>query len=185
MVNKKAPKRKNNKKNWRLTKQRLQILDFVRSNKIHPTAEAIHEGVKKIIPNISVGTVYRNLRFLRDHGLLKEFVINKVTHFEARVDSHVHFVCEECHGIEDVEDAKDIQMIREMQMIAEKSKFYIRSENYEIKGICKHCKMEQHPRKLTPELFCIACGHLNDDLKREEPVCTECKFQTDCAYVKV
>ncbi|MDP2684316.1 MAG: Fur family transcriptional regulator [bacterium] len=171
-------------KDYRLTKQRLVILDWVRKTHSHPRAEDVYKGVRKKLSKISLATVYRNLSFLSGHGLLKEFIIDKVAHFESRVDSHVHFVCEECHGIEDIEDAKDVGMIRELQAVAKKNKFYIRSENYEIRGICKRCKNVSNPRKLIPELFCIACGHLTDDLKKEEPVCLDCKFQLECNYQK-
>ena len=177
-------KAKSEKKDYRLTKQRLIILDWVRKNTTHPTVEDIFKGVKKNLSSISLATVYRNLRFLAEHGLLKEFMIDKVSHFEARVDSHVHFVCEACHGIEDIEDAKDASLIRELKDIAENNKFYIRTENYEIRGLCKQCQKTSHPKKTIPELFCIACGHLTDDLKNEEPVCVECKFQVECNYIK-
>ena len=169
---------------FRLTKQRLIILKYIRKSGAHPSAEVIYKAVKKKVTSISFGTVYRNLRFLRDHGLLKEFIINKVAHFEARVDSHMHFVCEKCHGIEDINGARDTKIIKEMKKIAEKNRFMVRSENYEIYGICITCQKEKHPRSLTPELFCIACGHLTDDLKKEEPVCKECKFQAECEYIK-
>lgn len=177
-------KGKSKKKEYRLTKQRLIILDWVRKNTIHPTAEDIYKGVKKNLSSISLATVYRNLRFLAEHGLLKEFMIDKVTHFEARVDSHVHFVCEACHGIEDIEGAKDISLIRELKELADKNKFYIRSENYEIRGLCKHCQSISHPKKIIPELFCIACGRLIDDLKKEEPICGDCKFKVECDYIE-
>ncbi|XOU94028.1 MAG: Fur family transcriptional regulator [Candidatus Kerfeldbacteria bacterium] len=172
------------KKDYRLTKQRLVILDWVRKNHVHPNAENVYKGVKKRLKNISLATVYRNLSFLADHGLLKQFIVDKVTHFESRVDSHVHFVCEKCHGIEEIKDSKDVPLIRGLKDIASKNKFYIRSENYEIRGLCKHCQKDSHPKKIIPELFCIACGHLTDDLKTEEPVCVECKFQVECNYLK-
>jgi len=175
---------KTKEKDWRMTKQRIEIFDYVRKNDTHPRAEDIYNGVKKKLKNISVGTVYRNLQFLRDHGYLKEFAVDRVSHFEARVDSHVHFVCDMCHGIEDIDGAKDVELIREFQQVADKNSFYIRSENYEIRGICKHCKKESHPKKMTPELFCIACSNILDDFKKESPVCKECKFSVECAYVK-
>lgn len=171
-------------KDYRLTKQRLVILDWVRKNHIHPNTEKVYKGVKKKLKNISLATVYRNLRFLADHGLLKQFMVDKVAHFESRVDSHVHFVCEKCHGIEEIKNSKDVPLIRELKNIADKSDFYIRSENYEIRGVCSKCKDSSHPKKIIPELFCIACGNLTDDLKLEEPVCHECKFKVECNYLK-
>ncbi|MBU0598379.1 transcriptional repressor [Patescibacteria group bacterium] len=172
------------KRDYRLTKQRLIILEQVRKNYAHPTADVIFNQVKKRISSISLGTVYRNLRWLAEHGLLKEFMIGKVSHFEARVDSHVHFVCEQCHGIEDLEGYKDKGLIKQLQSLAKKNKFMIRSENYEVRGICKKCRKTASPKKLVPELFCIACGSLNDDLKQETPVCQACSFKVNCNYIK-
>lgn len=171
-------------KDFRLTTQRLVILDWVRQNHTHPAAEDVYKGVRKKFKNISLATVYRNLSFLAGHGLLKEFYIDKVAHFESRVDSHVHFVCEACQRIQDIEDAKDVELVRAMKDIAEKKDFYIRSENYEIRGLCKKCRQQSHPQKAIPELFCIACGQLHDDLNKDEPVCRECKFNVACHYLK-
>ena len=55
-------------KNTRYSYQREVIYNNVMSRKDHPTAEQIYEDVKKEIPNISLGTVYRNLNFLSDEG---------------------------------------------------------------------------------------------------------------------
>lgn len=179
------PEKKNSaakKSDWRLTKQRMVILDYVRHNHSHPTVEAIFKGVKKELPKISFGTVYRNLNFLREHGYLKEFTIDKLTRYEGRVDSHVHFVCEQCHGIEDLEGAKDTKFVREMKKLAQHNNFMVRSENYEIRGVCKKCQRALSPKKIAPELFCMACGDLLEDLKKDAPVCEECCFSTNCYY---
>ncbi|MFA5134291.1 MAG: transcriptional repressor [Patescibacteria group bacterium] len=180
MPRQKAPATK--KSDWRLTKQRLVILDYVRRDHSHPTAEAIFSGVKKVLPRISIGTVYRNLGFLREHGYLKEFAIDKVTRFEGRVDSHVHFVCEQCHGIEDLRGSTDARLMREMKKLARSNHFMVRSENYEIRGVCRKCQRTHSPQELTPELFCMACGDLLEDLKKDTPVCKACSFSANCDY---
>ncbi len=175
---------KDNKKEFRLTKQRISILQQVRKDHGHPTAEIIYRRLKKQYPQISLATVYRNLRFLAEHGYLKEFVIDKVAHFEGRVDSHIHFVCEKCHGVEDLEGAGDKTLFNLVKSIAKKHTFYIRSENFEVRGICRTCQKTLTPKKLVPELFCIACGSLHDDLNKEEPVCASCNFKINCEYIK-
>ncbi|MFA6098094.1 MAG: Fur family transcriptional regulator [Patescibacteria group bacterium] len=169
-------------KDFRLTKQRIVILEQVRRDDSHPTANAIYSAVRTKYPQISFGTVYRNLNFLTEHGLLKECVIDKKSRYEARVDSHVHFVCEECHSIMDMDSQQDDQLIRELQNLASSKKFMIRSENYEIRGVCKNCQKTALPKKAVPELFCIACGSLLEDLEKEAPVCRECCFQINCSY---
>jgi Fur family peroxide stress response transcriptional regulator len=61
--------------NRRGSKQREAILRILQSTDIHPTADWIYMEVKKVIPNISLGTVYRNLNLLRDEGLIREVII--------------------------------------------------------------------------------------------------------------
>lgn len=166
---------------FRLTKQRLAILKYLRSVSTHPAAEIIYKEVKKEFSRISFGTVYRNLKFLREHGYIKEFIVNKVSHFDWRVDSHVHMVCDSCHCIFDLDDSK---LITQLQKLARQDNFLIRYENFQIRGYCKECRKKLSPKKHVPELFCMACSHLLDDLEKESPLCTECKFQVDCVYAK-
>ena len=54
-------------KKSRSTKQRAAILEILRKSGFHPTAEAIYREARKVLPNISLGTVYRNLNFLRNN----------------------------------------------------------------------------------------------------------------------
>lgn len=166
-------------RDWRLTSQRLTILDYLRKNRSHPVAEAIYRTVKKKLPSISFGTVYRNLDFLRRRGYIKEFVIDKVSHYEARVDSHVHLVCERCHRITDLPDR---ELVIEAKRLTQRQRFFARSDNLEIRGICADCQKKMSPREKVPELFCIACGELLEDLEKDAPVCQSCCFKTNCDY---
>ena len=50
------------------SRQRESIKEFLRTRKDHPTADVVYENMKLIYPNISLGTVYRNLSLLADHG---------------------------------------------------------------------------------------------------------------------
>jgi len=170
---------KDTPRDWRLTSQRLDILDFLRKDKGHPTAEQVYRGVRKKIPNISFGTVYRNLDFLRRHGYIKECVVDKVSRYESRVDSHVHLVCEGCHAIFEQKDGRLGTIAKDL---AEKSRFFMRSDNLEIRGYCRACQKKLSPKLKTPELFCMACGELLDDMHQEAPVCQDCCFQTHCRY---
>jgi len=167
------------KRDWRLTSQRLTILNHLRRDESHPVAELIYKKVKRQMPSISFGTVYRNLDFLSNHGYIKEFVIDKVSHYEARVDSHVHLICERCHKIEDLPDKN---LVLEAKKLTAKQRFFARSDNLEIRGICSACQKKMSVKEKAQELFCIACGELLDDLNKEAPICKECCFQTNCDY---
>ena len=59
--------------------------------------------VKPHIPNISMGTVYRNLSQLVDHGMILKFNFNGVSHFDANINIHQHFLCNNCQTIFDCE----------------------------------------------------------------------------------
>lgn len=64
------------KKMHRNTKQREAILNILRGTDAHPTADAIYDAVRKVIPNISKGTIYRNLNLLRETSQISELNLN-------------------------------------------------------------------------------------------------------------
>ena len=77
----------------RLTKQRQQILEIVQSACYHPTAEQVHTLAKRPIPDISVGTVYRNLDLLTADGMLRKIDIpGERTRYDADLKSKAYFV---------------------------------------------------------------------------------------------
>ena len=90
-------------KKERLTNQKKAILDYLKSVKTHPTAEEIYQKVKKKLPRISRGTVYRILNNLKKKNQIQE-IITEVSHFDADISSHTHFICQECGKIIDLFD---------------------------------------------------------------------------------
>lgn len=88
----------------RNTRQRTVILDILRQTRSHPTAEAIYREARKMLPNISLGTVYRNLNFLRDQGAVKEIRAcnGSGSRFEAMIPPHAHFHCDRCDAVLDI-----------------------------------------------------------------------------------
>ena len=90
------------------SKQREAIITVLRDMKTHPTASAVHERVREIIPNISLGTVYRNLAALRETGeVLAISIGDGFDHFDGDNRPHVHLHCRECKEIVDVDEAID------------------------------------------------------------------------------
>lgn len=86
------------------SKQREAILDFLATRKDHPTADVVYMNVRKQLPNISLGTIYRNLTLLSDNGeILRLRVGDGTDHFDADVSSHYHFICKECGSVLDLE----------------------------------------------------------------------------------
>jgi Fur family peroxide stress response transcriptional regulator len=120
------------------SRQRDLILNVVRSSRSHPTANWIYEKVKAIKPDISLGTVYRNLKILRDAGKIREFRIGKdVRCYDGDMREHSHVKCTECGCIEDIPFIYSDEYIREIE---EKTGFRIFRLRTEYFGICLKCR---------------------------------------------
>jgi len=116
----------------RITSQRKIILDYLKSVKTHPSTEEVYLAVKKKLPQISLGTVYRNLKNLKEKGEIKE-VFNEMSHYDGDISPHAHFVCEKCRKIFDVLEKVNIS----------KKKIKVGEiKNYQIYyyGFCKKCQ---------------------------------------------
>ncbi len=91
----------------RYSKQREAVYSVLKSTKTHPTVAWIHENAQKIIPDIGLGTVYRNLAELCEAGLIRKIAAdNNPERYDADVTPHVHFVCTQCNAITDVDSSK-------------------------------------------------------------------------------
>ena len=86
------------------SRQREMIKAFLKSRKDHPTADIVYINVRQQNPNISLGTVYRNLTLLADMGEIRRLRVGDgVDHFDADTSPHYHFVCTECGAVIDLE----------------------------------------------------------------------------------
>lgn len=86
------------------SRQRNMIKEFLVGREDHPTADVVYMNVRKQNPNISLGTVYRNLTLLADIGEIKRIRLGDgVDHFDADTTPHYHFICKECGNIIDLE----------------------------------------------------------------------------------
>ncbi len=86
------------------SRQRDMIKAFLMGRKDHPTADVVYMNVRKNNPNISLGTVYRNLTLLSELGEIRRLRLGDgVDHYDADTSPHYHFVCEECGSVIDLE----------------------------------------------------------------------------------
>lgn len=86
------------------SKQREMIKAFLMTRKDHPTADVVYMNVRQENPNISLGTVYRNLTLLADMGEIQRLRVGDgVDHFDADTSLHYHFVCTGCGSVIDLE----------------------------------------------------------------------------------
>ena len=87
-------------KNFR---KRNAILSYLQGTNAHPSAETIYSDLKAEIPDLSIGTVYRNLTHFRKQGLVSSIAtVNGVERFDANTEPHVHFICEGCDAVIDL-----------------------------------------------------------------------------------
>ena len=88
----------------RFSKQRECILEALKNTKSHPSANSIYEMVRQQIPNISLGTVYRNLSELNaDGAVLKIDAGDGVEHYDGCNTPHYHLFCKKCNSVSDIE----------------------------------------------------------------------------------
>lgn len=89
--------------NKRLTKQRASILEYLQGVTCHPDAGIIYKNLRRQIPHLSLGTVYRNLRDLSESGQILEInSADGISHFDGNITEHLHFICHCCGTIYDV-----------------------------------------------------------------------------------
>ena len=87
----------------RHSKKRDAILSVIQGTKLHPTAEWIYEKIRDVYPDISLGTVYRNLTLFKDDGLVRVVtVVNGTERYDANTLPHPHFACRQCGAVHDI-----------------------------------------------------------------------------------
>lgn len=90
-------------KTLKYSRQRESIKNCLMNRCDHPTADAIYMSIREEFPNISLGTVYRNLNLLVDLGEINKITcVDGADHFDADISPHYHFVCRECGCVSDV-----------------------------------------------------------------------------------
>jgi Fe2+ or Zn2+ uptake regulation protein len=125
-------------KKSRNTKQRAVILEILHKGGSHPTAEAIYHEARKVLPNISLGTVYRNLNFLREQGLAREIRTNSESssRFEGKCPPHAHFHCTECQAVMDLPLPT---CLNEVPWNMETDISSVNTMDLHVTGACKGC----------------------------------------------
>lgn len=120
--------------------KREAIYNVLASTKTHPDAEWIYSEVRKYFPNISLGTVYRNLVLLKNEGKVRSLgVVKGCERFDADTSPHAHFICDNCGRVIDVSNIFSIHTNR-LDEIVEKD-LNLRVERHDIVfyGTCQAC----------------------------------------------
>lgn len=97
------------------SRQRESIRSYLAGTKEHPTADTVYQNIRKIYPNISLGTVYRNLNLLAETGEITKVTCGDgIDHFDADTSQHYHFICSQCKKVLDL----DMDSINHINTIA-------------------------------------------------------------------
>lgn len=125
--------------NLKYSRQRESIKQFLETTKDHPTADAVYMHMKEEFPNISLGTVYRNLKLLTELGeAVRITTPDGGDRFDGCVHPHNHFYCRGCRRILDLDlDMSGIEKIN--QAAAEHFDGMIESSNTIFFGKCSDC----------------------------------------------
>lgn len=121
----------------KFSRQRECIKTFLMDRKDHPTADTVYMHVRQEYPNISLGTVYRNLTLLSDIGEISRLNVGDgVDRFDADITPHQHIVCSHCGCVQDLylPDADRI-----MSMASQYYNGVISNQTIHFKGTCHEC----------------------------------------------
>lgn len=121
----------------RITPQRHAILEFMIHSTSHPTADDIYRALEKAFPNMSVATVYNNLRVFKKAGLVKELTYgDSSSRFDFVTHDHYHMICNECGKIVDFH----YPGLDEVEHLASHvTGFQVDYHRLEIYGTCRDC----------------------------------------------
>ena len=124
--------------NARKTPQMIAILNYLKSSPSHPTANDVYNAVKKETPNISLTTVYNNLKRLSDNKVIQELYIkNGPSRFDKNPSTHYHMICNQCGQIEDL----SYPLLKEIEEFAENLyKFSVLKHEFNLYGCCSKCQ---------------------------------------------
>lgn len=123
----------------RTSKKRRAIYDALCSTTAHPSAEQLYAQLKPQIPDLSLGTVYRNLNLLiSDGSIISVGKVNGEERYDARTENHSHFICEKCGYVIDV--LLPVPVVPDYADIEKHIGGKVSSHSLYFTGICEKCK---------------------------------------------
>ena len=119
----------------RHSKKRDAILSVLQGTKLHPSADWVYEKIRDVYPDISLGTVYRNLSLFKEDGLVRVVtVVNGTERYDANTLPHPHFACSQCSAVHDI--TVDFSMAAAQ---LQKEGFQVENCDITYHGLCPEC----------------------------------------------
>ena len=128
-------------KGVRITETRKAVIDFIIQSHDHPSADMIYQALLPAFPNMSLATVYNNLKVLIDEGFVSELKVRNdtTTYYDFMGHQHLNVICEKCGRIADMDlDLPDVQ-----QEAADQTGYQITKSQMVVYGICPDCGARQ------------------------------------------
>jgi Fur family peroxide stress response transcriptional regulator len=120
----------------RVTRQRKAIFSALQGDISHPTAEEVYQKVKHQMPQISLATVYRNLKLLAEESLILELTTpDGPNRYDFQTHDHYHFVCDRCERVEDVAIPVQTHLNHALTAMG----YVVRSHETIFEGLCRQC----------------------------------------------
>ena len=119
----------------------------MRSTFEHPTAEWIHKTARRRLPNVGLGTVYRNLKALVAEGLIREVRhVDEAVRYDGNTGEHYHIRCVTCGRVSDLPVSVDRRVEQRAQAA---TNYAILGHEVEVQGICPNCQKAQSHKRET------------------------------------
>lgn len=131
----------------RMTRQLAAVYEAVQADPTHPSADEIYQRVRQTLPQISLGTVYRNLQRLVEEGRIHSLLVGeRIARYDSMLADHDHFICLQCGGVVDVLVDRDRHV--NVAPLLEQG-FTVATHSLSIHGLCQQCaqKSSKKPQK--------------------------------------
>jgi len=129
----------------RMTRQREIILEELKSSGQHLSADELYERVRRVIPRISLATVYRNLEILAELGIVAKLEISgRQKRFDYDVGQHDHIFCIQCHRVDNINVEKED--VLPVSLKVERG-YSITGYRVVFTGICQKCQKKHQKEK--------------------------------------
>ena len=125
------------------SRKRDAILDCIRGTKCHPSAEWVYQQLKPEIPDLSLGTVYRNIAMFKEEGTIQSIgVVNGLERYDFVTAPHTHFICTTCGEVLDLDS---VELPTEILTSAEAAiGGSINTYHLQFSGKCAACQKQEH-----------------------------------------